>query len=214
MSWVALAVSDEIDPRVYSGSVKERMPDVDLVFGCGDVPARYLEFLVDALGREVYFVLGNHVEEQTRDFETGKPSDPLGCINLDAKVMKDQRTGILVGGLAGSPRYSEVEGLQFSEFQIYRKIARMIPRLTWNRVREGRWLDVLVTHAPARDLNDRQDVAHRGFKSLRWFLETFRPTYHLHGHVHLLDRREPNEVAFQETRIINVFPYQKITIDV
>ncbi|MEA2514254.1 MAG: hypothetical protein QOJ59_3741, partial [Thermomicrobiales bacterium] len=27
------------------------MPDVQIVFGCGDIPARYLEFLADALDR-------------------------------------------------------------------------------------------------------------------------------------------------------------------
>ncbi len=68
----ALAVSDQIDPRIHSSSLKERMPDVQIVFGCGDIPARYLEFLADALDRPVYFVLGNHLEELTRHGERGR----------------------------------------------------------------------------------------------------------------------------------------------
>ena len=214
MSIEVLAVSDQIDDRIYSSSIKQRMPDVQMVFGCGDVPARYLEFLTDALGKQVYFVLGNHVEEQTRDMSTGKPSDPLGCINLDSRVVQDPSSGLLIAGLPGSPRYSEVEGLQFKEWQVYWKIAKMYPRLASNRIRKGRWLDVLVTHSPPRGLNDRDDVAHRGFSSIRWFLKRFSPKYHLHGHVHLYDRREPFEVDFENTHIINVYPYQKMSLTI
>ena len=61
-----LAVSDQIDPRIYSGSIKSRMEDVEMVIGCGDLPARYLEFLADALDKPVYFVLGNHMDEWTK----------------------------------------------------------------------------------------------------------------------------------------------------
>ena len=34
MSIRALAVSDQIDPRIHSSSLKERMPDIQIVFGC------------------------------------------------------------------------------------------------------------------------------------------------------------------------------------
>ncbi|HYH11726.1 MAG TPA: hypothetical protein VD789_05155, partial [Thermomicrobiales bacterium] len=61
-----LAVSDEVDQRIYSSTIKDRMGDVDLVLGCGDIPATYLEFLSDALMRPVYYVLGNHAQELTR----------------------------------------------------------------------------------------------------------------------------------------------------
>jgi hypothetical protein len=44
-----LAVSDQIDQRIYSPTLRQRMPDVDVVVSCGDLPARYLEFLADAL---------------------------------------------------------------------------------------------------------------------------------------------------------------------
>lgn len=46
-----LAVTDEVDNRIYSQSIGERMGDVTLVLSCGDVPASYLEFLTDALRR-------------------------------------------------------------------------------------------------------------------------------------------------------------------
>jgi Icc-related predicted phosphoesterase len=209
-----LAVSDQIDPRIHSASIRARMPDVQLVFGCGDLPARYLEFLADALEKPVYFVLGNHMEEWTRHHETGKPYDPMGGINLDGNVTRDQSTGLLIGGLPGSPKYSGEGGQQFTEWQMSMKILKMLPGMTRHRIRRGRWLDVLLTHAPPRDVNDGTDVAHRGFKSIRWFLNAFKPAYHLHGHIHLYDRNIPNVTQFGDVQVINVYPYQKLDLDI
>lgn len=208
----ALAVSDEIDPRIYSATVRQRLGYVDLVLGCGDLPARYLEFLADALDRPVYYVLGNHAEELTRGGERGKPHRPLGGIDLGGRVARDEGTGLILAGVPGSPRYGENEPLQYGEWEIYWMIARMAPRLWWNRVRHGRALDVLVSHAPPRDVNDREDVAHRGFKALRAFVRWFRPTYLLHGHVHLYDRSQPHRQRFEETDVINVFPYRVVDL--
>jgi Icc-related predicted phosphoesterase len=214
MTVQVLAVSDQIDPRIHSASLRSRMPDVRLVFGCGDLPARYLEFLADALERPVYFVLGNHMEEWTRDYATGKPYDPMGCINVGGKVIRDSSTGLVIGGLPGSPKYSGEGGQQFTEWQMSMKILRMLPALLRHRIRRGRWLDVLLSHAPARDVNDGTDVAHRGFKAIRWFLKIFKPAYHLHGHIHLYDRNIPNAVRFGNVEVINVYPYQKLDLDV
>ena len=189
------------------------MPEVQIVFGCGDLPARYLEFLADALERPVYYVLGNHAEEWRTPSNSDRYYDPMGCQRLDGDVTTDSHTGLIIAGLPGSPRYSGEGGQQFTESQMYAKIARMMPKLIWNRVRHGRSLDVLISHAPARDVNDQPDLAHRGFTSIQWFLRTFKPTYHLHGHIHLYDRNIPSETTYYETRVINVYPYKQLEID-
>jgi Icc-related predicted phosphoesterase len=209
----ALAVSDQIDPRIHSSSLKERMSDVQIVFGCGDIPARYLEFLADALDRPVYFVLGNHLEELTRLGERGKHYEPMGCIDLGGKVVRDPFTGLILAGLPGSPKYCDVGTEQYSESQILWKIAKMTPRLLWNKFRHGRALDVLITHSPPRDVNDREDPAHRGFKAIRSFLHWYKPAYQLHGHVHLYDRSVPFATRFEETKVVNVYPYQVVDIE-
>jgi hypothetical protein len=209
----ALAVSDQIDPRIYSSTLRERMPDVSVVFGCGDLPARYLEFLADALNKPVYFVLGNHLEELTRKGEAGRPYQPMGCIDIGGRVVRDEMTGMILAGVPGSPRYTDGEEQQYTETQISWMLFKMRPRLLWNRFRHGRALDVLITHAPPRDVNDRDDPPHRGFKALRRFLERFHPAYHLHGHVHLYDRNEPSEVDFEQSRVINVYPYKVIEFE-
>lgn len=208
----ALAVSDQIDPRIHSASLRQRMPDVDIVFGCGDVPSTYLEFLADALDRPVYYVLGNHQEEVTRQGTTGRYFEPMGCVDVGRRVIHDRHTGLILAGIPGSPRYSDGEPLQYSELQVWIMITRMAPRLLANRLRHGRWLDVLISHSPPRDINDREDLPHRGFKALRTFLGWVRPTYLLHGHVHLYDRSLPCRETFQQTVVINVYPYQVVDL--
>jgi Icc-related predicted phosphoesterase len=103
--------------------------------------------------------------------------------------------------------------MQFSEFQITWMLWKMAPRLLWNRVRHGRALDVLVTHSPPRDLGDREDLPHRGFKAIRSLLARWRPKYMVHGHVHLYDRSHPFIVPFEQTTIINVYPFRVLDLD-
>lgn len=212
MKFHILAVSDEVDQRIYSSTVKERMGDVDMVIGCGDLPATYLEFLSDALMRPVYYVLGNHAEELTRAGIRGTPKHPGGCIDLGGRVVRDPSSGLILAGLPGSIRYSENDPVQYTEWQMQMMILRMTPRLLWNRIRHGRALDILVTHSPPRHVGDREDAAHRGFRAMRRFLRWFRPPYQMHGHVHLYDRSKPNTVRFMDTDVINVFPFQRLEL--
>src|SRR5690606_5571552 len=186
--------SDEVDQRIYSSTVKERMGDVDLVLGCGDLPATYLEFLSDALMRPVYYVLGNHAQELTRTGERGVPRHPEGCIDLGGKVVTDPGSGLIMAGLPGSIKYTENDPVQYTELQMHWMILKMVPKLLRNRLRHGRALDILVTHSPPRHVGDRDDVAHRGFVAMRRFLRWFRPRYQVHGHIHLYDRSVPNTV--------------------
>jgi uncharacterized protein len=209
-----LAVSDQVDPRIHSGSLRQRMPDIDIVFGCGDVPARYLEFLADALDRPVYFVLGNHHEELTRKGIYGKRYDPMGCIDVGGKIHRDAHTGLLIGGFPGSPKYSRETDQQYSNTEVRWMMFKMIPALLWNRVRYGRFIDVLISHAPPRDINDRDDIPHRGFPSLRSFLRWFRPVVHLHGHIHIYDRNEAVETTYHDSTVINVYPFTQVELAV
>ncbi len=208
MSIRALAVSDHIDPRIHSSTLRERMSDIQIVFGCGDVPARYLEFLADALDKPVYFVMGNHLEEVTRKGLQGRAYQPMGCVDLGGRVVRDEWTGLLLAGLPGSPRYSSGESQQYTNGQISRMIWRMTPRLLWNRLRYGRCVDVLISHAPPRGINDRDDLPHRGFPAMVRFLRWFKPRYQLHGHIHLYDRSIPCETRFASTSVVNVYPYR------
>lgn len=212
MKLQALAVTDEVDPRIYSTSVRDRMGDIDVVISCGDLPASYLEFLTDVLHRDVYYVLGNHAEELTREGQRGVPRHPLGCIDVGFKVLRDANTGVIYAGLPGSIRYHEHAPVQYTERQMFWRILRMAPRLLWNRLRHGRAMDILVTHSPPRHIGDREDQAHKGFTMIRHLIKWAKPAYHLHGHVHLYDRTQDHITRFEETDVINVYPFQRLEL--
>lgn len=205
-----LAVTDEIDPRIHSETLRERMGHVAFAVSCGDLPVSYLEFIADALNRPLYYVPGNHA----RRCNDTSPCEPAGAVNLSGKVVQDPATGLILAGFPGCLRYEENQPAQYSEWDIGLMAARMAPRLQLNRLRYGRALDLLVTHAPPRGINDRPDPAHRGFETLRGFLERWRPPYHLHGHIHLYDRTEPFQQRFGDTDVINVFPYRLLDLEV
>lgn len=204
-----LAVTDEADPRIHSETLRQRMGHVAFVVSCGDLPVSYLEFISDALHRPVYHVHGNH---ENRCGE-GRTCVPGGAIDISGKVITDPATGLILAGIPGCLKYEEKQAGQYSERQISLMACKMAPRLKYNQLRHGRALDLLVTHAPPRDVNDRPDPAHRGFESLRDFLTRWTPPYHLHGHVHLYDRSQPSQQRFHETEVINVFPYKLLEIE-
>jgi len=53
-------------------------------------------------------------------------------------------------------------------------------------------------------------VPHTGFNVFLSFMKTFRPRYLLHGHIHLYRNDIPRETQFEDTTIINVYPYRVI----
>jgi hypothetical protein len=204
-----LAVTDEADPRVHSETVRERLGHVAFVVSCGDLPVSYMEFLADALNRPVYYVHGNHANRCPGQTDC----KPTGAIDLSGKVIQDPATGLILAGFPGSPRYVDGEPGQYSEWEMGLMAKKMTPRLCLNRLREGRALDLLVTHTPPRDVNDRRDPAHRGFETYRGFLERWRPPYHIHGHIHLYDRTQPWKQHFADTEVMNVFPYRVLELE-
>jgi len=218
-----LAVSDRADARLYNPAVKSNMADVELLLGCGDLPPHYLDFLASVLNVPLFYVTGNH-DRPRKQPEPGEPEMQFGGTNLDERLVHHQ--GLLIGGLEGSMRYNRDPGPQYTEREMMQKIARMIPHLLWNRLRHGRYLDVLITHAPPRGIHDRRDLCHTGFNAFLRFMDRFEPRYLLHGHVHVygppvaqsdLGREpglgdQPMETRYGRTQVINVYPYRVLEI--
>ncbi len=224
-----LCVADHIDPLVYSIHAKERFADVDLVLGAGDIPMNYLGFIASILNRDIFFVFGNHdltcfemfrkpEQSSIYDFNDhgnteNKVRNYFGSTYIGDKVIK-ARHGLLIAGLGGCIRYNKGTN-QYTECQMFFKMLTLIPRLIFNRIFHGRYLDILLTHSPPYKLNDQNTHTHRGFKTFRIFMRLFKPRYLIHGHVHLYDHNSDRVVHFHETQIINVynhfvleFPYE------
>lgn len=206
-----LCVSDQIDPLVYSNSIKQRYSDVDLILSAGDLPVDYLDFIVSALNKPMLFVFGNHHTEDYHYYKTGTSlfyngmdydMHSSGAIYIDTRVHYEE--GLIIAGLGGTMRYNHGEN-QFSDFEMYIRMLRLIPALIVNRLVRGRYLDILLTHAAPRGIQDKQDKCHLGFKCFLWFMKVFRPKYLVHGHIHLYDLSEVRTTKYHETLVINAY---------
>ena len=206
-----LAISDKIDPLLYSPRIRDVVGRVDLVVSCGDLPPYYIDYVTSMLDVPCMLVHGNHASgaEFTHADHLNPPQrNPQ---DIDERIVCE--SGLLIVGLDGSIRYNRNPRFQYTQTEMWLKIARVSPGLIWNRVSNGRFLDILVTHSPPAGIHDGPDHAHVGFSSFLWFMRRFRPRYLLHGHKHVYRPDEVTETRYGETLIINVFPWRVIEID-
>ena len=198
-----LCVSDQIDPLVYSNSIKKRFADVDMILCAGDLPMDYLDFIASNLNRPLLFIFGNHNAEEIN----GNDRESFSSTHLGSKIRKE--AGLIVAGLGGCMRYNR--GLnQFTDRQMYFEIIKLIPSLLFNRIVHGRFLDILLTHAPPKGIHDKPDKCHRGFKAFRWFMKMFKPRYLVHGHIHLYDLSDVRRTRWLETDVVNAYSHYVI----
>ncbi|MDR2493983.1 MAG: metallophosphoesterase [Spirochaetaceae bacterium] len=206
-----LCISDQIDPVVYTDAVKARFGDIDLILGAGDLPFEYLDFIVSSLNKPLLFVLGNHDPNPSRKkspFQrTGAAS--CGAIPIGSRIRVEE--GLIFAGLGGSMRYNNGDN-QYTEGEMRLSILKILPALLFNRLFRGRFLDVLLTHAPPFGIHDRPDRCHRGFKPFLWFMRTFKPKYLIHGHIHLYDLSETRVSRYHATSVINAYGHYVIDI--
>ena len=137
-----------------------------------------------------------------------QPPGPAGCENVDGRVVEVR--GLRIAGLGGSIRYKEGPN-QYSQGQQGRRGLKLEFRIRLKRVRHGRKLDILVTHAPPFGLAEAEDSAHVGFVATLRLIQHFQPLLAVHGHVHPFGRVLPERRA-GNTRVINVVPSRVIDL--
>ncbi len=205
-----LAISDRVQEHIYSPNIRTQYGDVDLVFSCGDLPFYYLEYIVSILDVPLLYVRGNH-DDRIFHTSNGRAIDaPEGCIDIDSRVLNE--SGLLVAGMQGSMRYRPDGQYMYTDGEMTFRLAGLAPQLLLNKVRHGRFLDILVTHSPPFGIHDRFDLAHTGFQSFLTFMRLFRPRYLLHGHVHLYNPFAVTQTRYLDTFVINVYPH--IVLDI
>ena len=203
-----LAVSDEVAPVIESPYIRDRFGDCDVVLSCGDLPYTYLEYINYMLPLPCYFIHGNHDRDQR--MSSGELlRAPGGWHNLDGQTAHVK--GWIIGGLEGSMRYRPDAPFQYTEAEMRRKINRMTLSMMMNRVFHGRYIDILITHAPPCGIHDGADACHTGFDAYLSFMRRFHPRYLLHGHMHRtnIDRWHS---TYEGTEVINVFPYRRLEV--
>ena len=228
-----LCVSDYVDPLIYNQNVKEIFPDIDAIICAGDLPMDYIDFIVSVFNKPTYFIFGNH---NLKDFGFyHKIDSPQGQQQYmerkhhgsGAKYMgfktsveniftiKDSVTGkerpLLMAGVSGSLKYNN--GLcQYSDFEMKLKLIKMIPKLLKNKKKYGTYLDIFLTHATPRHIHDHEDPCHKGFECFNWFIEKFKPTYLIHGHIHLYDMREERIGVYNNTTVRSAYAHHILEI--
>jgi len=206
-----LAIADAVSPFVYSENFPTNLPAFDLVVSAGDIPGHVLEFLATKLRIRPVYVLGNHHDGYLRDQESDELTLPGGCLNAHGRVIEHH--GVLIAGVEGSARYRP-GAHQYSEWQMEMIAAGMAPQLLANRLRHGRAVDVLLTHAAPQGPHEGSDYPHRGVPAFNRFHRWWKPKLHVHGHVHLIGANAPREYVTDEgVRVVNAFGYTIIEID-
>jgi uncharacterized protein len=209
-----LTVSDKVEPVLYSPYIHERVGTIDLVLACGDLPYYYLEYIVDQLDAPLFFVHGNHDKVVSKPFSDSDMFDaptPLGwAINLHRRTTCFK--GLLLAGLEGCRMYNPYAPFQYEEADVNRQAFFLGQRLYLNRLRYGRSLDILITHAPAAGIHDDTDLPHRGFAAYLALLRRFRPLLMIHGHQHVYNRNDATETDYTATRIINTYGYRVLEL--
>ena len=186
------------------------------MLGCGDLPFDYLEYLVSRLDVPLLYVPGNHDPSlQVPDMtwmplrsELRPTLGPQGCTNIDGRLV--EVAGLRIAGLGGSLRYKEGAN-QYSQAQMGWRALKLELRVRLGRVRDGRKLDVLVTHAPPFGTSEAVDSAHVGFVAIARLVRNFHPLLAVHGHIHPYGRHLP-ERRIKTTRVINVVPARLIDL--
>jgi Icc-related predicted phosphoesterase len=220
-----LCVSDHIDPLVYSPSIKQRFAEVELVLSAGDLPLSYYDFIMSTLNKPLLFVFGNHnlrylplytgrVDVFGRGHLTGQGIEvyrPTGAVHIGSRARREKY--LLVAGLGGSYWYNGGQN-QYKEYQVAFQILKVLPRLLYNRLRFGRYLDILLTHAPPFGIHDQDDPCHRGFKIFLWLMRTFKPRYLVHGHTHLYSASAVRISQYEQTKVVNAYDHVIIELEV
>lgn len=207
-----LFVSDKVVEHLYNPSIATRYGEVDLVVGCGDLPYYYLEFLQSMLNCSLIYVHGNHDSEREYLSDGSSVTGPMGGVNLHCQTYQVDQ--LLLAGLEGSIRY-RLGRFQYNQREMWLNIfLHLVPRLLINKMKFGRYLDVLVAHSPPYGIHNGQDHTHTGFKAFLWLMQVFKPRYLAHGHRHVYNPTETTETQFDETKVINIYPFKLLDIEV
>ena len=192
-----LVLADQRSKSLYEYYEPEKLEGVELIISCGDLDPGYLSFFATVCHAPLIYVRGNHDEVY-------EDQPPEGCICIEDDIYVHK--GIRIMGLGGSMQYIPRASNQYTEKAMKKRIRKMRWKL-WRH----KGFDILVAHAPAYQLNDMEDLPHRGFESFRGLMEKYKPKFFIHGHVHAnyggaFKRRD----QYGDTMVVNAYEYHMI----
>lgn len=173
---------------------KEKLEGIDLILSCGDLKPQYLSFIASFTKAPVLYVHGNH-----DDCYENNP--PEGCVCIENTVYNFN--GVRILGIGGSVRYKQGRN-QYTQKEMNARVKHL-----WLKITRKKGFDILLTHAPAKGINDGEDHVHEGFEAFLTLLEKYKPKYFFHGHVHKNYQKDfKREYIYNEsTTIVNGYEY-------
>lgn len=195
-----LVLADEESKYLWDFYEKSKFDGIDLIISCGDLKASYLTFLATLTNLPVLYVHGNHDGRYEQ-----KP--PEGCICIDDDLYVYE--GVRILGLGGAQKYNYGPH-QYTEKEMAARVRKLRRKL-----RKNKGFDILITHSPAYQFNDGEDLPHRGFQVFHDLIQKYHPRYFVHGHMHTsydwrLNMRR--EVAYDEHTTV-VLAYERHIIE-
>jgi len=162
-----LAVGDEVDERLLGERIPDSLREVRLLLSCGDLPADYLEALVDRFQVPLLYVRGNHDRWHRESLPPGE--------NIHGRLAIVR--GLRILGFEGSNWYNGA-GVQYTERQMWWRVAAARPAV-W---RAG-GVDVVLTHTPPLGVHDGRDVSNVAGDDAAALLcaRAHAPLLHSHG---------------------------------
>ena len=189
-----LTIADEESKALWDYYDPDRLRDVDLILSAGDLRPAYLEFLVTMTNVPLLYVRGNHDDRYAAE-------PPEGCTCIEDRIYNYR--GLRILGLGGCRRYNT--GInQYTEEEMHKRVKKLT-----RKIRGMNGFDILLTHAPACGYGDADDLPHRGFDCFNALLDTWKPTYYIHGHMHKsYGHFHPTVIHRSGTTIINCCDYR------
>ncbi len=189
-----LVLADQKSKYLYDFYERDKLKDIDLIISCGDLSPSYLVFFVTLCNVPLLYVRGNHDERYEK-------TPPEGCICIEDDIYVYE--GIRILGLGGSMEYIPNASNQYTERAMRKRVRKL-----WFKLWRRKGFDILVTHAPAYQVNDMKDLPHQGFRVFRDLLEKYEPKFFFHGHVHANYGRDFKRTdTYGKTTIVNGFEY-------
>ena len=186
-----MVIGDQESKLLWDYFDRSYLEGIDLILSCGDLKPQYLSFLATFTHAPILYVHGNHDSRY-------KEVPPDGCTCIEDQIYVHK--GVRILGLGGSMRYKDGDH-QYTEAQMRKRVRK----LRW-KLKFFKGFDILVTHAPAYQINDGSDLPHRGFEVFRTLMDEYKPKIFVHGHVHMNYGRDfPRLSTYNETQIINAF---------
>jgi Icc-related predicted phosphoesterase len=229
-----LAVSDVTSSSLETLVTRSpgQFKDINLIISCGDLDREYLEFLVDGLNKDLFFVTGNHqfemrpgssasdirvdrIWEKARSYTSRIIHYVAGSADLHGRV--EVFRNYLVAGFGGSLWYNGKEN-QYREKEMAKIVREVERKIRWYRLQEkflgaARREVIVVSHAPVQSVHDQPDLCHTGFRCFREFIDRVSPALWIHGHIHLQDLHRNQISLVDRTTVVNAYGCKIIDID-